>query len=289
MENLLSGIRMIIIALGLAGNLISFLLFSRPTFKSNSISNYSRALAIFDSYTSFQLTIDVGLVFFGTHLPSISQHSCQIYTFISVSLSAIPGWILVVFAIDKLASMHKWPLSRFLRHKRHQYAIIAAIVTIHLVLYSEILVMARLHHGVCNTMIMPLGYVLTPLYLVEASVIPVSLMLVSSVLIIKKIRESARTVVALNYALDVKRRSRDFKFALTSLSFNVLYIALRLPLVICFVLVANGFDVPVKVLDAASIMFYTNSSINILVHGVSNSIFRREVLIVLGLRNPRSV
>lgn len=51
--------RITVISLELLGNIISFMVFSRKTFRNNSISTYFRALAVFDCLTIIQLIKDV--------------------------------------------------------------------------------------------------------------------------------------------------------------------------------------------------------------------------------------
>ena len=60
-------------------------------------------------------------------------------------------------------------------------------------------------------------------------------MIGSSLMTIKLLRDSRRHV-NLTGVVGEKRKSRDNKYAITSFTFNVLFIVLRMPLVVCTVL-----------------------------------------------------
>ena len=71
--------RIAVITIGLIGNLITFIVFSRPVFSKNSISTYCRALAIFDCFSIYELVADVGLVSFNYFVPQKSDIGCKLY------------------------------------------------------------------------------------------------------------------------------------------------------------------------------------------------------------------
>ena len=95
-------VRFGVMATGIVGNFISFLIFSRKAFRKNSINVYCRALSISDSLIiSFQFANDFALIFFNIDLFSSSNAFCKLSNYIFVSASPISGWILVAFSIDK--------------------------------------------------------------------------------------------------------------------------------------------------------------------------------------------
>lgn len=88
---------------GLFGNLISFVVYSRKTFRRNSINVYCRALAIFDSYIMIvQMANTISIIFYNADLYAQSDSACKFSIYSFVATPPITSWILVLLAIDKL-------------------------------------------------------------------------------------------------------------------------------------------------------------------------------------------
>lgn len=84
-------VRCIVLGVGVIGNLFSCFIFSRPTFRQNSISTYGQALGIADLYTLTVFALDLNALLYDTDLPSQSQTQCKIFYYFSVALGSIPG------------------------------------------------------------------------------------------------------------------------------------------------------------------------------------------------------
>lgn len=135
----LNVIRIPTIIIGLVGNILSFIVFSRKPFAKNSISTYCRALALFECFILLQLVNDVGTYIFNTVPDLQSNVMCKIHVYASIGMSSIPGWILVVFALDKLICvLNTSNRFEFIKFRKFQYAVIAFIAVFNLILYIEI-------------------------------------------------------------------------------------------------------------------------------------------------------
>ena len=286
--------RGIINFLGIIGNLITFIVFCRPVFRKNSISIYCTTLALFDSYIVVQLISDVSLFFNNFYPPDDSEAWCKIYNFISTAFSAIPGWILVMFSFDKFWNMKKHHRFGFIKKRWFQVTVVLVNVVIHLGMYCGILIfLTRRSKGKnysCEFGYMKNILIYIGMYLAEGNILPFLIMIVTSVLMTKALVSSRRKVQGNNGATangtssNIKsRKSRDFKFAVTSLTFNILFIVLKMPLTIYYLLFAAGMNVNSYYYQISTVLFYANSSINILVHLASNSIFRKELWILIKL------
>lgn len=281
-------IRVNVHILGILGNIASFVIFSRPVFKKNSINVYCRALAIFDCFTLNQLYTDMNLVLFNTFPPDYSEPFCKIFYYISIAGSSIPGWILVAFSVDKMLSMRKLQKFDFIKRRSFQFGMIAIVAVINLLLYLEIPILIKLkpdgHNSTqCTTSAMPHDDVIGAVYLIEASLVPFIIMVWCSVVIIRIIGSSRRKSIIGKQAVK-KRRSRDFKFALTSLTFNVLFIVLKVPLVLYYIVYSTGHDLGEEIYQIATLMFFLNAAISFLVYMVSNSLFRKELYLLMHIQ-----
>lgn len=282
-----------IMCLGLMGNLISFLVFLRPAFRSNSISTYCQALSLADSHILWEVVVDTGLIFYQTYFPNASNSICKIHFYVTLGLSSIPGWILVAFSVDKAITMRKPPQSHsLLKKKWFQWTIVAGISLLNCLLYAEIPILLTVQPYssgfYCDMATMKYFQAVMILYLFESGLIPFGVMIVSSVLMIVWIRRSTKRIER-GGKLDSQRRSRDVKFAVSSLAFNLVYVLFKTPVVVLYLL--SGYDINVAswVGTFSLFMFFANSSISFVVHFASNSLFRRELASLLRLRSNRLV
>ena len=284
--------------LGIIGNLISFIVFCRPVFRKNSISVYCCALAIFDCFTLNQLIMDINLIFFDYFPPYYSDITCKVYYYISIAFSNIPAWILVSFSIDKMLSMTNSKRFKFIKKRSFQIGIIAVYAIVNILLFSEILVLLKrvpLYSNnsldlTCDLNKMPLVSIFDALYLIIGSIIPFMIMSFSSVSTFKVLKESRKKTIGNgNNLLVYNRKRRDFKFAVSSLTFNCVFITLKMPLAIYYILDSLGLSMTNNFLLFSSLLFFTNSSIGFLVHLISNSIYRKELGIILRKVFPFSI
>lgn len=155
--------------LGLIGNLLSFAVFSRKSFRNASISIYCRALAIFNSFTLLSNIYDIiTTTIFLTNLdsPSSSSSSSSSHYFLTTftriplkfimkSFTPISCWTMVAFSLDQLllvkypisssisasssnsssSSVIRRPPSSFFAKPRFKLTIIVVIFALHLVWY----------------------------------------------------------------------------------------------------------------------------------------------------------
>jgi hypothetical protein len=126
------------------------------------------------------------------------------------------------------------------------FMIIIGIVLFNLLLYIEVPILLRLNpieingmtFNVCDASSLAFGKVLNAVYIVEGNCLPFLIMFTSSIYTIKKLKDSRRQVEMIGSVAE-KRKSRDRKFAITSITFNLLFIVLKMPLVIASVIGYN--------------------------------------------------
>ena len=272
--------------IGIAGNIISFIIFSRKTFRKNSISIYCRALAIFDMYIITSAVRDFYYILYKIYILNSSDAVCAFYGYAYYSLGSIPGWILVAFSVERTLSLKK--VKNGMKKSIVHFLIVITIVISHLLLYIGVVIYIRLipvpnsTAFVCDTTL--LSYV-NIIYIIESNAVPFLIMLISSLYTIKMLRDSRRHVEAIG-SMDDKRKSRNRKFAITSITFNVLFIVLKTPLLICISI--GYYNVNYYLYQISLALFFLNFSISFFVHFFTNSIFRRELHILLRIRKTAS-
>lgn len=286
-----------VISAGVVGNMFSFFIFLRPTFRKNSISSYGQALAIADLYTITTLVSDVYWLLTDKDFRSQWELVCKVHYYASIALSPAPGWILAVFSIDKLLNMKRSRLLTTIKKKSFQWTLVAVIYLFSLVSNLQIPILLELKPSNVtwiNSCFLPnIRYynIFATIYAFTSSVVPFTIMIVTSVLIIRTLRSSRQRLESIKKTTNVNelRRYREIKFAVSSLSFNISYIILRLPLVLTFLLAGYKINVGTYFNEIAYLLFYGNSSATLLIHVMSNSIFRHEMKVIFKCINSNSI
>ena len=279
-----------VVLIGLVGNILTFMVFSRKKFQKNSISVYCRALAIFDSFIVYIAVVLFYFVFYSLFLAMQSDSMCKLYFYVTLAFSSIPGWILIAFSVDKILNLRA-VLNTMKRPIIH-YSIIAAIVLFNLLLYIEVPIFITLVpidvYGftllICDTGFLSFANALNIIFITQGSMLPFVILCVSSLYTVKLLRDSRKQVATIGNSSVDKRKKRETKFAITSLAFNILFIVLKMPLLICSLI---GYQlVNYFVLQFAYLFFFAYFSIGFFIHFASNSLFRSELLLMLRIRKP---
>lgn len=297
---ILSGLRLVTILIGLIGNILILVIYSRPAFKNNSISIYSRALALVESGTIINLIYEYGTTFFNYFIGNHSDLACILFYYIGISMGSSSGWILVAFSLDKLLSIRKPGKSSVIKQRSFHYMIVLSIVLINLLLFIEIPIYLRLEmrfnatnrtaiRWVCDSASLPFARFVTSASLIEGNIVPFLIMFTTSIISIRLIRKSSRNVSKYLTRRNSRQRN-DMKFAITSISFNFMFILLRLPFIVVAVLMSFSHGVSIFSLEAelAYLVYFMSYSSGIAVHFLSNNLFRREFYQAFTFQNQQS-
>jgi hypothetical protein len=108
------------------------MVFSRPTFRKNSISIYCIALAIFDSHIIYDAVIYFITLLYNYLVITYSNVACISISYITYGFNSILTWILIAFSNSKV---FKTPiLSNGMKRPIIHYIIILSIVLFNLLL-----------------------------------------------------------------------------------------------------------------------------------------------------------
>ena len=270
-----------VVAIGIIGNVMSIIVFSRKTFRNNSISTYCIALAMVEFFTLVQLITDVYYLAYKKYLPNESDTFCKLLFSIGTYLGSIQPWILVAFSVDKLLSMRTRSID-LLKKKWFQWSIVAAIVLLHLAIYISIPIFIRIREiypGYFNCDYSSISFynINMIINIPDVFTIPIIIMMVSSILTIRKLFKSRNSVEKIG-KLTKERKSRDHKYAITSMIFNAMFIVFKVPSIIFFTLFAFYSYYDVYFYTISLFLHYLNMSLSFFVHFMTNSLFRREFL-----------
>lgn len=288
-SRILAGVRIALVLIGLIGNVITFIIFSRPVFEKNSISVYCRALVIADSFTFVNLIYDIGIAFFDINFVDHSDFACVLINYTGMIFGALNGWILITFSIDKLLNMKSIGNS-LIKKRWFQYAVIISLFIFHVLLYLEVPIYLRLSSfdvsnmtlTFCSFSLMPFATLTISMYLLEGNIVPFIVIFTTSIISIRTIRKSSRNLMNSQLSLSNIRNKRDVKFAVTSITFNILFIVLRMPGMVLIVLSTyiSSLSISGLELQLTLLLYFMNYSIGVIVHLVSNNLFRAEFFLL---------
>ena len=272
-----------VIAIGFIGNIISIIVFSRKTFRNNSISTYCTALAIADCFSIIQLINIVYYFPYNAYLMDLNDVFCKIAHMNVILISSIPPYIMVAFSLDKLLNM-RTRLIGILKKKWFQWSNVIGIVVFHIgfYMYYPILVKrTEIFPGyfICDTT--SIGFLAThmTMNILEACLIPLVVLMITSILTIRLLFKSSNSIERIGNSFK-ERKFRDRKYAITSVTLNINHVVLKLPLTIYFILFSFFNYSDVYFYNIATLLFFLNNSLGFFVHIVTNSLFRRELLVL---------
>lgn len=93
--------------MGLVGNALSFVVFSRRTFQNNSIKIYCRALALIDSISIIVQLVNDFAKYAGVDIYKPSLVMCKLSTYVSLTIPPISGWTLAALSVDQAISVRQ--------------------------------------------------------------------------------------------------------------------------------------------------------------------------------------
>ena len=290
-ENIMRYVKIAMISTGIIGNLITVVIFSRKAFLKNSISTYTQALAISQCLILIQLIIDVNSLVNKTQLQNLNDGWCKAVMYIQTEINSIPGWILVAFSVDKTISMSKRQFPA-LKKRWFQWSVVAFIVIFNILLYVAIPITLKLQQYspfvkflYCDFATLDYFAVFIFVTLFESTLIPFAIMMVSSVITIRLLYKSRRSLERAG-KISRERKSRDSKYAITSIVLNLIYMSLKTPNFVWYILYAYKASMSPYLLTVSYFLYLMNCSSTFFVSFATNSIFRRELFILFRLKKP---
>ena len=120
--------------------------------------------------------------------------------------------------------------------------------------------------------------------ILSTCLIPFLAMLITSILTIRMLIKSRKSIEKSGH-LNKERKSRDRKYAITSITFNITFIVLKAPVATFFLMSAYFSYFNLYFYRIAFILFFLDMSLSFIIHSITNSLFRREILVLLRLKS----
>ena len=278
----------ILLFIGTAGNILSFVVFSRPALKHSVTALYFRVLAVADT-----LALNIGLWpnwmrdAFGVHIYPMTDVSCRIQTYLRYTLPDCAVWILVIMTIERMVGV-MWPhhVHDIFTRRRIRVSVLVMAIVLALINIPAFWVATK-NDG--DTSIHPckadnyeLAYKIWPwVDLTIYSLLPFAIMITCSSIIIKTVYRRRRTL-SRQCSVNSNTGNKVKTMTTTLLTVTFVFLFLTAPFVIYATTLKELYgkvDVDYHLFFfSASMLRYANNSVNFFLYCVSGKPFRRELI-----------
>jgi len=275
----------LVFLIGMIGNFIGLKVINGKKLKNIGPILIYKFLFITDSIYLPQILIVYMITGFNCDITILSSLGCKVYNYFNYALDSFSPWLLVYISVEKFISII-YPEKRFvLRQNLNQFLFLVGIIFFSLIYYiPQAFCWDVIDVGSTNETFMQCTYINYELQQVSSYMdvihrfaIPFTLMIVFSSLLIGSIFKSRNQVA--NYTADNgKRLKRDIRFAVSSFSMNLLFMALNLPLSILEL--TPNFSL--ILFNTTLYLFYLSYGVNFYILLITNSIFRAELFEICG-------
>jgi hypothetical protein len=239
----------VIVVIGTITNVISFIIFSRKRFQNTIFSTYFRFLLIIDTIGLAYLALGKFLYFkFNINIRNFDVSLCRLTMLLAYCVPPASAYILVAISVDRWLTITK-PAILLIRRKPLFQIIVCISIIMANFIYNGQLFFSYMGPDDYNKnstklkCLIPFEKTLQTMDLINSTIIPFLLMIVSTSLTIKSVFDSrkrmrqSRSTNQNNTGNQL--RKKDIKFSITSIAFNVIFLILNIPFAIMAQLPAN--------------------------------------------------
>ena len=279
---------LLIAIIAFIGNILSFYIFSRKKFKKTIFSFYFRVEIVFNFLYLLMPINNYLEKEWNIHFKTISNLTCKLRYYYGDLTTPISNFILAIVSIDRYLTI-VYPKSFFSFRKNLSFKISSCLfLTIfNLIYYIPDLVLFGLdvqNNKTINNETQILCYrkheILNYLNFLNDAFIPFGIMTLFTILLLKSIYESrkrSRELINVSSSqTSNKTKSRDIRFAITSISVNLVFIFSTLPLYFSFFLLSYHNQIFIILDSFFMILYYTKFGSMFFINYFTNSLFRNE-------------
>jgi hypothetical protein len=285
---------LITVIVGILGNILAFVVFSRKKFQNTIFSTYFRALLVVDTIGLLYLTIEKFLWFeYHINLRDFNVILCRITMPFAYSIPAISAYITVMISFDRWLTIAK-PTVLLIRKKRKFQIIVCITIIITTFLYNGQLFFSYIVPTKDNWQDCTIinENLLSTMDLINTTILPFTLMLLFTLLTINAVFVSRRRIrnnilnnrvaTANNQILSSVdfSRKRDIRFVITSILLNIIFLVLNAPHTTFYFVMRNiNNKFFLSTFDIRCILFllYLNHASVFFINAAVNTQFKEEL------------
>ena len=291
-------IQLIVGVLGIIGNILAFIVFSRPNLKRHSYSFYCRVMAIFDMGILVYTFRNWAAYVLEANLDIVSLFFCTITLFVVYILGDQSILMLTFITADRMLTIVYMNRFSFLKKRWFQWFIIFLGVVYNVLINLMLPINYRLVEidlGTNSSESFKLCFLHTQIIVNQTWIHLANFfflnILVNNILNIKIIWfiVSSRRNVA---RISNHSTYRDRKFAITSIGLNLTSLILKLPLCIAFLIINSiviNFDQLIAIQTIVITIGIIDNGFSFIINFFVNSIFHDEFLALIGIRKQNFI
>lgn len=275
-------IEIAVIAIGLIGNVLSIIVFSRKSFGLNSISLYYIGVAMSEIFNATQFILDIYYTLeYDVYLQDQSTYLSNFLYSMPTFLTAIQPLVLIAYSIDKNPA-----IQMLLDKKWFEWVVGAAIIPTNIALYNYYQSYSEKFPSSDHKAIRYFK-VMTITNLLEACFLSV---------LIRAIASIYNTIKPRNTVFQVSKVSQEKKSSddgskdeeETSLTFYIMFAILKMPSVFILILSVYFNIYNLVYFKIGIFLYFLNASSNFFINMATYSQFRREFLVLFRLEKRKS-
>lgn len=220
-----------LIIVGLLGNSVAILVYSRKKMRKFSISTYFRAIAAAHIIINLDWLFDILKSDFQTRILDRYALTCKLAVFVSRMLPSIATWFEALAALDRLFTALDPTRFYFIKKTRFQLTAIVLVLVLNISFYAHLFIDTEFdarQNGYARCHIVNEQEKLDEwLEVAIACVIPLALMFVSSVITLFRVVRCPQKITGSSRL--GRNRMRDLKFGITLVCVNLTLLLLTTP------------------------------------------------------------
>ena len=275
-----------IFAIGVFGNILSFLVFSRKNLTKTPASFYLKAISINNCMILLQELRRFIRSTFKLDFTNLSNLTCKIVIYMIYTTITVSIWIMVFILLDRFISIkfnQKFELQNKIKFK---VLVLSTIYSINCCYYIPVFIDVKLiYNNDINTTLCFLDEykgIIPVMDLIYSTLIPFFLMICLTSLLIFSIFRLKKRFASQMTKKEKSFLKKDFQFGFTSIFLNLIFLTTYLPITINNAFFQNNYSLILYTLDK---LVYLYSAIPIFIYFLTIKIFRLEFLEMIGTKS----
>jgi hypothetical protein len=288
-------IALLVVIIGVIGNVLSFAVCSRPNLKNTVFSVYFRFVATVDTITLVLNTFLQKFINyqFNFNILTYSNDVCRLFKIVAWVLTVTSAWTLAIISLDRYISIAFPTRVSIRKNMWFQLTICFLLLVKDLIYYGQLFFSfietsnsydnstnQTLTSSTCQVINYDALYWMD---LFNMCLVPSLIMFICTYLILKLLYDSKKSLSTRSLNLNKTRPAaiskRQQKLAITSLSLNVFFLVINVPMAgfqIFAYYVKLEEHLNKLILSVVYLLYYSNFSFGFYINVWVNSIFRKE-------------
>lgn len=233
---------LIIVPLGLIGNLLMFTIYSQPSLSKLPVSINYRVISIVNIYITLNWIRIFSIFQYNFYWGNRSTFWCKIVTFSVYTAGPISVWCMVAASVDNFISIVYPKRFAFTRHRSYALLVVSFIIIYNILFYAQMLVSFDLRavnssSGNMSALVCysPLENMTNIMDLINTSLVPFTIMITFSILTFVGVLKSRARMLKSSSAAQTgtvvfsRSHSRDIKFGVTLITLNIIFVVFNSP------------------------------------------------------------